>query len=140
MEKCIVYFSTWVGPFREDELVAILEQYRQRNAVEGITSVTLYVRGNIIQIMEGQPEMIDALYSRIEQDPRHVNLTQVLNRPITNRIFTGTALGYDAISSCQLDEIKALVDLESDPETARPAPDHIILKTLQAFYQSNRYN
>ncbi len=140
MEHCIVYFSTWTGPFQEDELIAILEKYRQHNAVEGITSVTLYVRGNIIQVLEGQKEAVDALYGRIEQDPRHGNLIKVLNRPITHRLFTGTALGYDTISTRQLEEIKAIVDLERKPETIPSTTDNIILKTIKTFYQSNQYN
>ena len=140
MEHCIVYFSNWAGPFQEAELITILEKYRQTNAVEGITSVTFYVRGHIIQVLEGQKAAVDRLYGRIEKDRHHTNVTTILSRPISSRLFTGTALGYDTISSAQLEEIKAIVNLDDVAEETTPTTDSIILKMIKTFYQSNRFN
>ena len=119
MEHCIVYFSTWREPFQEKDLVATLELSRQNNAVDGITSVTLYVRGNIIQVLEGQKEVVEALYARIQQDHRHTNVTKVLSRPIQKRLFAGSALAYETITTRQLEELKTVVDLGNGEQSGK---------------------
>lgn len=140
MEHCIVYFSSAVDPFDEDLLSTILQQSRHNNVQLGITGVILYVRGNIIQILEGKKEAVETLYQRIEQDYRHTNVSQVLNRPIHDRLFKEWSMGYETITTRQLAEIEAIVALNQSEEQATQASQHIILKTLKVFYNSNRYN
>ena len=140
MEHCIVYFSSWTEPFREEDLSTVLKQSRHNNDKTGITGVMLYVRGNVIQVLEGEKEALDMLYQRIERDPRHTNVSPVLNRPITQRLFAAWSMGYETISARQLEEIKAIVDLDNNDGTATTPTDHIILKTIKVFYDSNRYN
>lgn len=140
MEHCIVYFSTWREPFQEKELIATLEQSRQKNAVDGITSVTLYVRGNIIQVLEGRKEAVEALYARIEKDPQHTQLNKVLSRPIRERLFVSTSLAYETITTRQFEELKSVVDLDNTQPMERTAQEPFILKLIKVFYESNRYN
>lgn len=140
MEHCIVYFSSWVEPFREEDLSTVLAQSRRNNNETGVTGVMLYVRGNVIQVLEGEKEALDTLYQRIERDPRHTNVSPVLNRPIPKRLFAAWSMGYETISARQLEEIKAIVDLDGNNATGAAPGDHIILKTIKVFYDSNRYN
>lgn len=140
MEHCIVYFSTWREPFQEEDLIATLEKSRQKNAVDDITSVTLYVRGNIIQVLEGHKEAVEALYARIEQDPQHTHVNKVLSRPIHQRLFVGTSLAYETITTSQLEELKSVVDLDSSQPIERASQEPFILKLIKVFYESNRYN
>lgn len=140
MEHCIVYFSSWVEPFREEDLSTVLAQSRHNNNEAGITGVILYVRGSVIQVLEGEKEPLDTLYRRIEQDPRHTNVTPVLNRPIAQRLFAAWSMGYETITRRQLEEIKTIVDLDNNETASTPLGDHIILKTIRVFYDSNRYN
>ena len=140
MEHCIVYFSNWRGPFHETDLVSTLEQSRQNNAVDGITSVTLYVRGNIIQVLEGTQQAVEALFHRIKQDQRHTNVSQVLNRPIQKRLFSGSALAYETITASQLQEIKTIIEQDASQEITSDAKVNIVLKLIKVFYESNRYN
>lgn len=140
MEHCIVYFSNWREPFQEKDLIATLEQSRQKNAVEGITSVTLYVRGNIIQVLEGHKEAVEALFARIEQDSQHSNVDKVLSRPIQKRLFTGSTLAYETITTSQLEELKKVIDLTSREESNSASRVPIILQLIKTFYESNRHN
>jgi len=64
MEHCIVYFSKSVKPFNENDLTAILQKSHQNNAERNITGVLLYVRGSIIQVLEGEKVTVEALYKR----------------------------------------------------------------------------
>ena len=140
MEHCIVYFSSWTEPFQEEDLSTVLKQSRQNNNKTGITGVILYVRGNVIQVLEGEKEAINTLYERIERDQRHTNVIPVLNRPIAQRLFAAWSMGYETITTRQLEEIKTILDLDSNETSSTLSGNHIILKTIKVFYESNRYN
>lgn len=140
MDYCLVYFSTSVEPLDEKILSDILRQSHRNNTRLGVTGVILYVRGSILQVLEGPQNVIEALYERIKTDPRHTNVVRVLNRPIPQRLFGNWTMGYETISARQLEEIKAIVNLDGNGQTAPTPDDHIILKTIKVFYDSNRYN
>ncbi|MFD2571906.1 BLUF domain-containing protein [Spirosoma soli] len=140
MEHCIVYFSSSVDSFQEEDLLTILQQSRQNNLKHGITGVMLYVRGSILQVLEGEKEAVETLYKRIKQDKRHKEVIMVLNRPITQRLFPTWSMAYETITVQQLDDIKSIIDLDKKEESAATAEDHIILRTIKLFYESNRHN
>jgi hypothetical protein len=140
MEHCIVYFSSSVSQFQEEDLTTILQQSRQNNSESGVTGVMLYVRGSIIQVLEGEKEIVESLYQRIEKDHRHYEVVRVFSRPITNRLFADWNMGYETITTSQLEDVKRTVSLDSSNELPDQAKDHIILKTIKVFYDSNRYN
>ena len=140
MAHCIVYFSTSVGLFQEEDLVAILEQSRQNNPKHDITGVLLYVRGSIVQVLEGDKEQIEALYRRIEQDHRHKNISRVLSRPISERLFTEWSMGYETLTSRQLDTLKTIINFNGQEAKDAEAERPVILKMIKLFYESNRHN
>ena len=140
MEHCIVYFSSSVRQFEEEDLLTILEQSRHNNSRTGITGVMLYVRGSIIQVLEGEKEAVETLYKRIEQDQRHTDVVRVLSRNISQRLFADWLMGYETINTRQLEDIRAVVNLDNNEEPAVEANNHSILKTIKVFYESNRYN
>lgn len=140
MNHCIVYFSTWNQQYPQEDLATLLAQSRQNNLERGITGVTLYVRGNIIQVLEGEPQAVQGLYERICQDERHQNLTKVLDRAIGERLFVSYWMGYETITEEQLAEIRQVVDLDTPFQAAEPVAMPAILTTIRAFYQSNRHN
>lgn len=140
MDHCIVYFSTARWLFQEEDLSAILRQSRHNNATTGITGVLLYVRGGIIQVLEGKKEVVEALYQRIKQDQRHINVTQVLNRIITQRLFSDWTMGYETITESQLEEIRLATNVGDDGMLLIEPNDNIILRLIRVFYNSNRHN
>ena len=140
MEHCIVYLSTSVGAFEEKDLTNILHQSRHNNPPLGITGVMLYVRGSIIQVLEGERDVLETLYSKIEQDPRHTGISKVFSRPISKRLFADWNMGYETITAKQLENIQDIVQLDKSGKPILSNDDHIILKTIKVFYDSNRYN
>lgn len=140
MDVCIVYLSSSVGLFEEQDLSIILEQSRRNNGNSGVTGVMLYVRGSIVQVLEGEKDTVETLYGRIEQDRRHKDVIRVLNRPIEQRLFSNWTMGYETITARQLKEINNVVNLDTtDGKDSEPL-DNIVLKTIKLFYESNRHN
>ncbi|MBO0953133.1 BLUF domain-containing protein [Fibrella forsythiae] len=134
MESCIVYFSRAAEPF-EAQLSTLLEQSRIRNAQLGITGIMLYVRGSIIQVLEGDQQQVEAMYQRIQVDERHQQVECILNRPITQRLFTDWRMGYQTIDRSQLADIEAVVSLEPTESSGIP----LVLRVIQTFFEANRH-
>ena len=140
MEICLVYLSSPVGTLREEDLTAILHKSRQNNSRSGVTGVLLYIRGSIIQVLEGEKATVETLYKRIAADPRHTDVTRVLSRPIGERLFRQWDMGYDTLTVQQLHTIKDVLALDASGKAVVDASDPLILKTIKVFYESNRHN
>ncbi|MBO0951563.1 BLUF domain-containing protein [Fibrella forsythiae] len=135
MESCIVYFSRAIEPF---EIGPLLAQSQRNNTRWGITGVTLYVRGSVVQVLEGEDQVLRALYQRIEADPRHHQVEHILTRPITQRLFSTWSMGYETISDSQLEEIHTAGALSEDESTFGEEP--LVLRIIRTFYEANRHN
>lgn len=139
MEHCLIYFSRSIKPFDEDDLAVILQQSHRNNAKTGISGVLLYVRGSIIQVLEGEKSAVEFLYSRIQQDQRHADVNLILNRPISQRLFGNWGMGYETLTARQFEAVRAIINLD-DVDTADKPDDPLTLKTIKVFYNNNRFN
>lgn len=140
MDHCIVYFSQSTATLNDVQIEAILTESRLRNAQTHITGVLIYVRGGIMQVLEGPCEAVKTLCNRIEADPRHTNLTRVFDRPVTQRLFSRWSMGYETTTDQQLDTIRVLIDLDHTDGPDEITHQPILLKLIKVFYQSNRFN
>jgi EAL domain-containing protein (putative c-di-GMP-specific phosphodiesterase class I) len=61
-------------------------------------------------VLEGEPEVVDALYKSIALDRRHGQVTEIIREPIAKRSFSHWTMGFSEVS---LDEI-ASVDGRND--------------------------
>lgn len=111
MEHCIFYFSSSISLFQEDDLASLFQQSQHDNALENISGILLIHKGTILQVLEGRQEIIEALYKRIEQDPRHTNVIKIVDVPIEKRSFVGSSMAIRNISSQQLELIKEILNL-----------------------------
>ncbi|MFD2932594.1 BLUF domain-containing protein [Spirosoma flavum] len=140
MDHCIVYLSSAVEPLEKADLSILLLQSRRDNIAANITGVLLYAHGSIIQALEGNKAVVEGLYKRIEKDYRHKNVTLVLSRPITQRLFSSWAMGYETMTTHQLDEITTLMSLVKQKKSISEATsDHIVLKLIRNFFKDTSY-
>lgn len=94
----MVYASRPFG-FDDSILSAILNTARRRNAEDGITG-TLICRADLyLQMLEGPAQKVAAAYQRIRNDDRHLEVTQLVQRRITTRLFADWAMRDDPVRS-----------------------------------------
>jgi hypothetical protein len=105
-EHCTVYFSKSTRLSNETDFTTILQQSRRDNAIADISGILLYVRGSIVQVLEGQTEAVETLFKRIQIDSRHTDVERVMNRPINQRLFADWTMGYETVTSRQMEDIK----------------------------------
>ena len=89
-----IYASAASRDFEAGELAELLLAARENNAKLGLTGMLLYAEGSFFQVLEGQADVIDALYAKIERDQRHDQVTLVIREPIPKRCFDAWTMGF----------------------------------------------
>ncbi|RZK54618.1 MAG: BLUF domain-containing protein, partial [Hymenobacter sp.] len=80
----------------------LLTQARLHNAAHGITGVLLYGNDQFFQVMEGEATTVQALYERIQQDPRHGSVTTFADKDIAERAFPEWSMAFNTLTPRQL--------------------------------------
>ena len=131
--KQILYFSSAVRLFSDDELLALLKVARANNARLDVSGMLLYADGNFVQLIEGPDNAVDALYAKISRDPRHTSLLKALDGPISERRFADWTLGFDRIADSKTEGIDGLTDflhkaneVGADEKPARDAAGRLL--------------
>lgn len=88
----LIYYSDRLTD-SEEEVKSILETSVRNNDGYNITGLLLYTDSNFIQYLEGNDELVKVLYTKIEQDTRHHNVTLIKREEIEERIFPKWAMG-----------------------------------------------
>jgi hypothetical protein len=85
---CLIYLSSATRELMtRDGLADLMRACRAANEAAGVTGLLLYAGGNIMQVLEGERDAVEALYRRIERDPRHGRVTRVIDFGIGERQF-----------------------------------------------------
>jgi hypothetical protein len=90
----LVYVSTAVRKFTPEELKTLLTQCRRDNTAQDISGMLLYKDGNIIQLLEGDKELVTRLYHKIERDPRHRGSLVLLQSETDQRSFEDWSMAF----------------------------------------------
>jgi hypothetical protein len=80
----------------------LLQAARENNARLGLTGMLLYAEGSFFQVLEGPADDVDALYTRIERDRRHCQVTQIIREPIPRRYFEAWTMGFCKVTREEL--------------------------------------
>lgn len=106
----LVYVSQATKDFEDAELTRLLEGIRPNNGKLGISGMLLYDGGAFMQVLEGDREVLENLYERIECDPRHTGLVKILQKTIAKRQFPDWTMGFSTISDEMLESVDGLND------------------------------
>lgn len=90
----IIYRSTQTHPLSLRDLHAILDKSRVKNARLGITGVLFHDGNEFIQVLEGGEGEVQYLYSLLEADPRHRDVTLLSQMVIEHREFGDWAMAF----------------------------------------------
>lgn len=94
----LVYASRPFG-FDAATLSNILNKARPRNAREEITGALICRQDIYLQLLEGPKAAVEAAYSRIEEDDRHLEVTRLVSRSAVERLFPAWAMRDDPARS-----------------------------------------
>ncbi len=94
--KCIIYISKATanknGASIPAELSKIFRYARKKNASRNITGLLSYREGHYIQVLEGDTQAVDELFSTVRSDNRHTDIKVILNTPTSQRFFSNWSM------------------------------------------------
>ena len=111
----LIYASRSTEHFHEHEIPELLQQVRIANAKQEITGMLLYICGSFLQVLEGQPEMVDAVFSRIRGDERHSQLRLIARESIPERAFEGWTMMHKTLDPVEASELVGEIDYFTSP-------------------------
>jgi hypothetical protein len=111
----LIYASRSTEYFHEHEIPDLLQQVRLANAKQEFTGMLLYIGGSFLQVLEGQPETVDAAFSKILRDKRHTQITLIANESIPERAFEGWTMMHKTLDPVEAGELIGEIDYFISP-------------------------
>lgn len=133
--KHIIYLSSATELLSDEEINSLLKTSRENNKKNNITGLLLYCDGNFLQVLEGENEVIDPIFSIISTDRRHKNIIVVANAYIEKRSFEERKMGYSVV-----DKNFLILNKEINPFQLNTTNNlNLIVKTfIEIFLKSHR--
>jgi hypothetical protein len=83
--KRLLYISTARQVIGTAELETLLQKARRANAAAGVTGILAAGGRRFLQLLEGPVDAVDAIFARIERDPRHFAIVTLSQKDIDRR-------------------------------------------------------
>lgn len=106
----LIYSSAATRSFSNEDLATLLTRARTKNATHGVTGMLLHVDGSFLQVLEGTPESVEAVFQAICADPRHSQIVTIIREPIPRRAFSDWSMGHPQVTPEELAEIDGAND------------------------------
>lgn len=107
----LIYLSAAVTNMEEVDLACLLAQARRRNEQLGITGMLVYADGNFLQVLEGEPDILEDLLNVIREDPRHTRFMVLVDRTITEREFGDWSMGFRVSTRSEIRKLTGFNDI-----------------------------
>jgi hypothetical protein len=93
-----LYVSHALSGIDVEELRHILASSVRRNAADGLTGFLMHGHGLFLQVLEGEPQAVEATMQRIRSDPRHERLDLLQHQTVQRREFGRWTMGFKDLS------------------------------------------
>ena len=94
----LVYCSQPFG-YSLEILSAILVASRANNRKHDITGALICRSDIFLQLLEGPEQQVKNTYNAIQNDDRHVNVYNLIDRPVEKRLFPAWAMKDDPVKT-----------------------------------------
>jgi Sensors of blue-light using FAD len=132
----IIYLSSSVNYFSDDQLKDLLKTAKQKNNIVGITGLLLYIDGDFLQVLEGEKETLVQLYEKIKLDARHKSVIKVYDENVLDRQFENWDMGFSALKYHDIQKYDGLQNITK--ESLSNIKDRIASIFIDTFVKSHR--
>ena len=113
----VLYVATARKPFSREDLAALLAKSRTNNERDDVTGMLLYRDGLFIQALEGPPEAIRALMTRIRNDSRIIGCDLIDESEAQDRVFPDWRMAYRNLNDPGIAAHPGFSDFMNAPRT-----------------------
>jgi hypothetical protein len=137
--KYVVYISTAVQLFTDEQLTTLLQTSRANNSALAVTGLLLYHEGAIFQILEGNDYIIDDLYVKIMGDTRHRGGLKMFEGYGDKRYFSEWSMAFRKLNVAEWNEVEGFIspDKLAGNFSKLKDPTAEIMSLLQSFMHAN---
>lgn len=135
----LAYTSIASHHMTHEELLTLLSQCRKNNLPTDITGMLLYMEGCFFQVLEGEPDQLEALYDKIVKDPRHHDVMKLILEPIDARCFSNWSMGFQHITKEELSSITGLTDFLDRDSNGFAGMESSRARKLIEFFREGRW-
>ncbi|MEA3151783.1 MAG: hypothetical protein QOD56_2722 [Gammaproteobacteria bacterium] len=133
-----IYASSVTGGMHETETLKLLKQARTVNRKHDVSGMLLYIGGSLLQLLEGEEAMVEAVCSTIFRDRTRNELTAILRESVVERQFSEWTMGFATVDPLEARHLlgdDSLFNSGSGATCVTPGD----AKTLFAIYGRRRY-
>nr|WP_321244682.1 BLUF domain-containing protein [uncultured Psychroserpens sp.] len=112
----IVYTSQASEQFSKRNLLDLLHESRAFNTIDNISGVLMHRNGYFLQVIEGESEVVDNLFTRVLGDERHKEVKIILDSSVDSCLFLSWAMGCADFDEPELSMLPGIRTDLSDPE------------------------
>jgi hypothetical protein len=131
----IIYLSSAIEMFTDEEINNLLQISRANNEQKNITGLLLYSEGNFIQILEGSKEDVMDTFEKIKLDTRHKNIIIIVNEETESRTFSDWSMGYSLLDPSFLNKHPEINPFRFKSSASI---DRIVKTFIKTFLNSSR--
>jgi hypothetical protein len=106
----------------------------RKNHEDNITGALLYSGGYFCQILEGDPDTLEATFDRIQSDPRHTACRLVFFEPVDQRDFNGWSMALAGVEISPFNRVDTILPSVNSIDTNNAG--QAMLAHLQVLTQS----
>ena len=120
----LIYRSDAMPNISEKDIENILSTARGFNEANEITGCLLFNNNQFLQLLEGEYDIVTALYDRIKEDPRHQNHVILHMRKTDYRVYPNWTMAFQSMDKSQVKSkgrgITQFTEFEADKNSALP--------------------
>jgi hypothetical protein len=131
----LIYVSAAKRPQTDAELIGLLNVSRARNKAAGLSGLLLYDQGCFLQVLEGEPARVSAMFAKIARDERHHRISTLSDAHVDTRSFAAWSMGFSNATPDLIRDVPGFSDFFRS--LANPAPAHasFALRLVDGFRQ-----
>ena len=133
----IIYTSAALPSVTLHDFEDITRHASQNNRVLDVTGILLFSDGVVFQVLEGEKDVVQALYDRIKDDQRHSSVVLMISREAAAREFPDWSMGSTKMSPNHVSELGFLLTKDSLSEALPPEPTTELRVLSQTFARVN---
>ena len=135
MRIAICYVSTAAPNLSKKDIDDLLRTTEKKNNKKDFTGIFLFSKGNFLQILEGEKEHVQELFSKIKEDPRHYDVLIIFQEETGHGKFdryTSSIISEDTrMTNKDVESYLSLV--ESLDPSVRPSARYILQKFTEGI-------
>jgi len=101
----LLYTSVAPQGLSEQELLGLLTKARIKNNQLGITGMMIYHQREVMQILEGEKSVVQAMFDTIVADPRHTRVSVFYEGAICERAFKDWSMAFKSLDQVAINKI-----------------------------------